>query len=282
MSMSQPPQNRRSRRENTGGVSDIKYSEMDLPGPLKFLGNPKLFMIVAAVAGITMVLGLLLGALSSTKNTNTAGPQQMNEAPDVPLGTVSPDASGASGPTGASGATAKIKRYNAAPPMTIDTSKSYVATIKTDKGDIQVQLYADKAPDTVNTFVFLANDGYYNGTPFMELVANSDGSKFTAQTGDPTQTGYGTPGFSIPKETTDLPFDQGAIGMGGTAANSNGGQFFLSYGDYPSLNGKYTIFGQIISGMDVLNQLSLLNLTGNSDGVGPAPDTIQSITITSS
>ena len=281
--MNQPPQNRRARRENVGGVSDIKYSEMDLPGPLKFLGNPKLFMVVAAIAGLTMVLGLLFGALSSTKNTNSAGPQQMNEAPDVPIGTSGASgASGATGATGASGATAKIKRYTAPPPMTIDTSKSYVATIKTDKGDITVQLYADKAPQTVNDFVFLANDGYYNGTPFMELVANSDGSKFTAQAGDPTQTGYGTPGYSIPKEDTGLPFDQGAVGMGGTAANSNGGQFFISFGDYPSLNGKYTIFGKITSGMDVLNQLSLLNLTGNSDGGGPPPDTIQSITISSS
>ena len=94
-----------------------------------------------------------------------------------------------------------------------------------------MELNPGAAPQAVNTFVFLAREGYYNGTPFMELVKGKDGSKFYAQAGDPTRTGLGTPGFSVPKETTSAGFDRGAVGMGGSSENSNSGQFFISYGD---------------------------------------------------
>jgi cyclophilin family peptidyl-prolyl cis-trans isomerase len=160
-----------------------------------------------------------------------------------------------------------------------------MSTIKTSKGDIQVKLDPKDAPQTVNSFVFLAKDGYYNNTPFMELVKNQDGSKFVAQTGDPTcESGascqaLGTPGYSIAKETTNVPFDRGSVGMGGSSPTSNGGQFFISYGRYPALDGKYTIFGQVISGQEVLDKLSLLDLTQANPGEA---DTIISISITAS
>jgi cyclophilin family peptidyl-prolyl cis-trans isomerase len=105
-------------------------------------------------------------------------------------------------------------------------------------------------------------------------ATNPDGSRFVAQTGDPTATGLGTPGYSIDKETTDHPFDRGAVGMGGSSPTSNGGQFFISYGDYPALDGKYTIFGRVTSGLDVLDQLSLLDSSG-----GNAADSILSVEI---
>lgn len=276
MSYRQRNENRRSRRQNLNAPSSTTVSQMDLPGPLKLLGNRKLFFALAAVAGFAMIASLLLSAISGP-STSGDGPMQANEAPDIPVnsetataGTVTPQAT----PEPA------VKRYEAAPPMTIDTSKTYTATITTPKGDIEVELYPDAAPQTVNTFVFLAKEGYYNGTPFMQLVRTDDGSKFYAQAGDPTATGLGTPGFSIPKEITQQPFDRGAVGMGGTASNSNGGQFFISFGDYPALDGKYTIFGQVTAGLDVLDSLSLLDLT--SDGERTPGDTIESITITES
>jgi len=274
--------NRRNRRDNRGGVAPIKASSIDLPGPLAFLGNPKLFAIFALIAGGSMVFFLFAGALGLQGSSGSTTGHQANEAPDVPVVQGTPNAQGTPGPdTSTSDAQPEVKRYTTAPEMTIDTNKTYVAKIETPKGEIDIELYASEAPQAVNAFVFLANDGYYDGTPFMELTKDANGSKFYAQAGDPTRTGLGTPGFSIPKELTDLPFERGYVGMGGSAENSNGGQFFISFGDYPALNGKYTIFGKVVGGLEVLDQLSLLDLTsaGSSGGSG---DEIQSITITES
>jgi peptidyl-prolyl cis-trans isomerase B (cyclophilin B) len=273
----QQPQNRRSRRQNPRGASDVNISEMDLPGPLKVLGNRKLFFAVALVAGIAMVGGLLVQAIGGPTTTNTDGPQQANEAPDIPVTpTLGPDQTPEATPV----ATAEVKRYTAPPAMTIDASKTYSATVKTSKGDITMELYPSQAPEAVNAFVFLASEGYYNGTPFMELVKAPDGGKFYAQAGDPTATGFGTPGFSVKKERTDLGFDRGAVGMGGTAENSNGGQFFISFRDFPALDGKYTIFGKVVGGLEVLDSLSLLDITDRS--ASSTGDKIESISISES
>jgi peptidylprolyl isomerase len=273
MSYRQRNENRRARRQNLNAPSSTSIQDLDLPGPLKLLANRRLFLVLAAIAGFAMVAGLLLGSLGASP---TDGPMQANEAPDIPVSdtTVTP------GETPAATAEPAVKRYDAPPEMTIDPSKSYTATISTARGDIEIELFPNAAPQAVNAFVFLARDGYYDGTPFMELVKAQDGSRFYAQAGDPTATGLGTPGFSIPKEITDQAFDRGAVGMGGTATNSNGGQFFISFGDFPALDGKYTIFGKVVSGLDVLDSLSLLDLT--SDGERTAGDVIESVTITES
>ena len=268
----QGPRNRRARRSDTGGAAPIRPAAMDLPGPLRFLSNPRLFMIFAAVAGGAMIVGLAAGAIRGGGSTTNDGPMQANEAPDVPIDstTQTPD-------TTTTDAQPDIQRFTEAPPMTVDVNKTYRATIQTPKGPITIELYPSEAPEAVNAFIFLADKGYYNGTPFMQLVRDPSGGKFYAQAGDPTRTGLGTPGFSIKKEQTDLPFSRGYVGMGGSASNSNGGQFFISYGDYPALNGKYTIFGKVVSGLDVLDNLALLDLTsGRASGTG---DVIQAVTI---
>ncbi|MPZ50040.1 MAG: peptidylprolyl isomerase [Dehalococcoidia bacterium] len=266
----QLPANRSRRRERPG--QEIDKFKMELPGPLRVLTNPKLFIALSVIFVVGMLVGLLPGVISSP-NANEGPIAQANEAPDVP---VEVNAEGTAVPV----STAVAKRYTAPPPMVIDASKTYTATIKTGKGDISVELYPQAAPEAVNAFVFLARDGYYSGTPFMELVKNPDGSKFYAQAGDPTRTGLGTPGFSIKKEQTARPFARGALGMGGSAENSNGGQFFISFGDYPALNGKYTIFGQVVGGLDVLDRLSLLDVTDRTPtGSG---DEVQSIEISES
>src|SRR5262249_14448387 len=184
-----------------------------------------------------ILFSLVQGTLKGTSTGNGGDVRSMQQntvediaqtTPTVTNGTVVPTAV----------ATAAIKRFDTKTPLTIDSGKSYQATIKTTQGNIQLQLDAKAAPQTVNSFVFLAKQGYYNNTQFMQVVANADGSKFTAQAGDPTATGLGSPGYFIPKETTTGAFSKGAVGMGGSANNSNGGQFFISYGDYPPLTNK--------------------------------------------
>ena len=206
-------------------------------------------MAIGIIFAVAIVGGLLYGAIGSSRGGST---QQANEALDRPT-----DAETSTTPLPV--VTPTARRFDAPPPMTIDLTKAYVATIKTDKGEITIMLDSQAAPAAVNSFVFLARQGYYDGTPFMEIAKNPDGTPFAAQAGDPTRTGLGTPGYSIAKEATAAPFDKGAVGMGGSSATSNGGQFFISFGDYPALTGKYTIFGRVIAGMDVLSKLSLLD-----------------------
>jgi cyclophilin family peptidyl-prolyl cis-trans isomerase len=165
------------------------------------------------------------------------------------------------------------KNYDAYPEMTIDQAKQYFATFKMEKGgEFVVQLFADKAPLAVNSFVFLAKDGYFNGVTFHRVL---DG--FVAQGGDPTGTGMGGPGYEFANETSDLTFDKpGVLAMANAGANTNGSQFFITYAPLENLNGGYTIFGQVVSGMDVVNGLTRRNPDYSPNFSG---DVISSITI---
>lgn len=145
-------------------------------------------------------------------------------------------------------------RYDAPPPMTIDPSKEYIATFKMGKGgEFKVKLYADRTPVTVNNFVFLAREGFYDGTTFHRVL---DG--FMAQGGDPEGTGMGGPGYQFEDEfQEDLVFDRpGLLAMANAGPNTNGSQFFITYAPTPHLNGRHTIFGEVIEGMDVVNGLT--------------------------
>jgi peptidylprolyl isomerase len=166
-----------------------------------------------------------------------------------------------------------LKTYAAAPAITIDPSKTYTATVKTVRGDITIKLRPDLAPNAVNSFVFLANEGYFNGVTFHGVVPG-----VVAQTGDPTGKGTGGPGYSLPDEyTTSVPFTRGVVGMASkTAPNSAGSQWFIATGPVPSLDGKKTVFGQVTDGMAVVDCL-----TPRSTKISNAPpgDKIVSITI---
>jgi len=156
--------------------------------------------------------------------------------------------------------------WDASPAMTIDPEAIYVATLHTEKGDIQVELFADRAPVTVNNFIFLAEQGYYNDITFHRVIPD-----FMAQTGDPTGTGTGGPGYTFEDEISHgLTFDRaGLLAMANVGvADSNGSQFFLTYGPAPWLNGMHTIFGQVISGMDVLDQLTARDPEQSPDFAG--------------
>jgi cyclophilin family peptidyl-prolyl cis-trans isomerase len=252
----------------------MSTSDLRLTGPLGILTNKKLFIIVSVIFGAGIVLSLFFGILGLTGGGSSGAPMQANEAPDVPRENGTPTASGT---PAVESTPAAIKRYTIAPVMIIDPAKKYQATISTTKGDVVIDLYPDQAPLAVNSFVYLANDGYYNNTPFMEVAKNKDGTPFTAQAGDPTRTGLGTPGYTVKKETTSRPFVKGAVAMGGSSSESNGGQFFFALSNEPALNGKYTIIGQVVQGQDIIDKLSLLDLTsGRAQGNG---DTIKSVTL---
>ncbi|MBN2391467.1 MAG: peptidylprolyl isomerase [Anaerolineae bacterium] len=138
--------------------------------------------------------------------------------------------------------------------MTIDPTKKYIATIETEKGNIVVELYAAKAPLTVNNFVFLAREGFYDNTTFHRVIKD-----FMAQAGDPSGTGMGGPGYQFADEfDADLTFDgPGILAMANAGANTNGSQFFITFVATPWLDGAHTIFGQVTEGMDALFSISL-------------------------
>ncbi|HDQ71654.1 MAG TPA: peptidylprolyl isomerase [Chloroflexi bacterium] len=142
--------------------------------------------------------------------------------------------------------------YSQPPTMGIDPDKTYVATFKTEKGDIVVELFADRAPNTVNNFVFLARQGFYDGTTFHRVLKG-----FMAQGGDPSGTGTGGPGYQFADEFhPDLKHDgPGILSMANAGPDTNRSQFFITYDATPWLDGKHTIFGRVIAGMDVLESL---------------------------
>jgi len=167
-----------------------------------------------------------------------------------------------------------IKQYDAYPPMTIDTAKKYFATFKMAKGgEFTVELYPDKAPLTVNSFVFLARDGFYDGVTFHRVLPD-----FMAQGGDPTGTGGSGPGYEFANEDSDLTFDkEGVLAMANAGRDTNGSQFFITFSPQEYLNGGYTIFGQVIEGMDVVKGITLRDPQQNPNFTG---DVIESIAIT--
>lgn len=145
------------------------------------------------------------------------------------------------------------KQYSKAPEMQIDPAKQYTAIMHTDKGDIQIELFAAQAPRTVNNFVFLARDGFYNGTTFHRVIGG-----FMAQGGDPTGTGTGGPGYKFADEPGALALkhdNKGILSMANAGANTNGSQFFITYGPTPHLNGKHAVFGRVVSGMNVAESI---------------------------
>ena len=163
--------------------------------------------------------------------------------------------------------------YPARPAMVIDTTKDYLATFKTDKGDIVVELFDDEVPNTVNNFVFLAREGFYDNTTFHRVIAN-----FMAQGGDPTGTGTGGPGYKFEDEfVSTLKHDgPGTLSMANAGANTNGSQFFITFTATSWLDGAHTVFGKVVEGLDVLGQISLRDpATATTPG-----DVIKTIEIT--
>ena len=205
---------------------------------------------------VVVVIAVILIATTANQQPQQTAPQ---ETPERDLFPPAPEG---------------VKQYDSAPPMTIDTDAQYFATVKmATGGEFVIQLYPDKAPITVNSFVFLAREGFFNGTTFHRVLEG-----FMAQGGDPTGTGAGGPGYIFENEDSDLTFDkEGVVAMANAGRNTNGSQFFITYAPQEYLNGGYTIFGQVIEGMDVVNNITRRDPQLNPDFEG---DAIESITIT--
>jgi len=143
-----------------------------------------------------------------------------------------------------------MKQYPAPPVMQIDSKKAYQAVVHTNRGDIELALHADKAPVTVNNFVCLARDGYYDGVSFHRVIAD-----FMIQGGDPTATGSGGPGYTFEDEFhADLRHDgPGVLSMANAGPGTNGSQFFITHVATPRLDRKHSVFGRVTSGQDVID-----------------------------
>ena len=144
------------------------------------------------------------------------------------------------------------KQWSSPPAMQIDPRKNYYATIETNRGTIELQLYPQHAPKTVNNFVFLAREGFYDGVTFHRVI-----SDFMIQGGDPTGTGRGGPGYRFEDEVKGNPLthDTGVISMANAGPNTNGSQFFITHSPQPHINGKHTVFGKVITGQDVVDAI---------------------------
>ena len=156
------------------------------------------------------------------------------------------------------------KQYSAPPAQTLEAGKRYTATFKTEKGDFVVELYADKTPRTVNNFVFLAREGFYDGVTFHRVIKD-----FMAQGGDPTGTGTGGPGYTFADEfNSSLKHNgPGILSMANAGPNTNGSQFFITHLATPWLDGKHTVFGKITHGLEVLMSIPERDPRAKTPGV---------------
>jgi peptidylprolyl isomerase len=236
-------------------VSQSSQSRKSGPPPRQ---NPLPAILSAlVVVAIFVVLGFMLASNRPGSNPSAAAPTSdtFSAAPTT-LAEGVPTAPAQAASTAAAAAPAgQPKTYSAPPPMTIDPAKSYTATFTTPRGDFVVKLRPDLAPQTVNSFVFLAKEGFFNGLTWHRVLPN-----FMAQGGDPTGTGTGGPGYNIPDEFTDkVLFDKpGILAMAHSSLpNSNGSQFFVTTAPAPSLNQQYTIFGEVTQGQEIVNGIPL-------------------------
>ena len=144
------------------------------------------------------------------------------------------------------------KQWATPPAMQIDAKKSYQASIETNRGQIELELYPQYAPKTVNNFIFLAREGFYDGVVFHRVISN-----FVIQAGDPTGTGTGGPGYQFEDELLGNPLkhETGVISMANAGANTNGSQFFITHSPQPHLNGRHTVFGKVTAGQEVVNAI---------------------------
>lgn len=223
-----------------------------------FQRNTKTFFIV----GILVMVASLGGVIFASKLNNVASNAQ-------PTPTVAASATASSSP---SASPTPQRSYTAPPPMTIDTSKTYDAVIHLKSGDVHIQLLPKAAPEYVNNFVFLAQHHFYDGLEFLRVVPG-----FVAQAGDPTETGYGDAGYALTPESNTLPFDTGVLSMAKAGTRVSGSQFFITLAPAGNLDGSFTVFGRVTSGLGLLQALPARDPTQPEQAPGAV---IQSITIT--
>ena len=193
-------------------------------------------------AAMLLAAAMIVAACGGDDPEPTPTPLRVETAtPTASCGT-SPGSSPTPGP----------QSYSSAPDLVIDTSKDYYATFVTERGEFRLRLFDDQVPRTVNNFVFLAREGFYNGVTFHRVIPG-----FMAQGGDPTGTGGGSPGYRFDDEFhPDLVHTAGVISMANSGPNTNGSQFFITFVPTPHLDGGHAVFGEVVEGMDVVNSIS--------------------------
>ena len=157
------------------------------------------------------------------------------------------------------------KQWSAAPAMSIDPKKTYSVTFDTSEGQLKANLFVADAPKTVNNFVFLSRQGYYDGVKFHRIIAN-----FMVQTGDPTATGTGGPGYRFEDEPVKRQYKRGTLAMANAGPNTNGSQFFIIHKDSP-LPPNYTIFGEVTEGLETLDKIASTPVTSSGRGESSVP-----------
>ena len=157
--------------------------------------------------------------------------------------------------------TRTFKQYSRPPLMTINPNSTFTANIRTNKGNITMELFAAESPVTVNNFVFLAREGFYDGVIFHRVIRD-----FMIQTGDPTGTGGGGPGYRFQDEPVTRSYSQGTVAMANAGPNTNGSQFFIVHGPNVGLDPKYTIFGQVTEGLSTVDTLANTPVTASMQG----------------
>jgi len=164
------------------------------------------------------------------------------------------------------------KQYSSPPALAIDPAKSYTAVIETTAGTLTAQLFASEVPNTVNNFVFLAREGFYDGVIFHRVIEG-----FMIQGGDPTGTGRGGPGYKFADEKVTRPYTRGTLAMANAGPNTNGSQFFVMHADY-RLPPNYTVFGKLTAGEDIVDAIATARVGSQDRPVDPV--SITSMTIT--
>jgi cyclophilin family peptidyl-prolyl cis-trans isomerase len=200
--------------------------------------------------GAVLILMVVL-AVSCGESAPEPAPAPAPAPAPEPAPSPSPTPAPAPQPTPEPAVKPKPKTYDSPPPMIIDTSKEYTALMETEKGTLVLELFAKDVTKTVNNFVFLATEGFYDGTTFHRVIPG-----FMAQGGDPTGTGRGGPGYKFEDEFTEHGHDAGALSMANAGPNTNGSQFFITYVPVHQLDGKHSVFGQLVEGMDVLESIT--------------------------
>lgn len=231
----------------------------------------KLSCFSFSVLAIMIVIMAACGPAPTNAPTATPG-SEARPTPVTAAKPTQPPAAQAAPTTEKKETPVTIKQWAQPPAMLIDPQKHYTAVFKTEKGDITVELFADKVPNTVNNFVFLAREGFYDNTTFHRVIQG-----FMAQGGDPTGTGRGGPGYRFADEFHPaLKHDSaGILSMANAGPNTNGSQFFITFGPTPHLDGKHAVFGKVVGGMDVLKSIRL-----RDPQTDPRPgDRIQTIVI---
>ena len=197
--------------------------------------------------GVFAALAVLLAALALACGGGGGSP-----AGNEPQATSTPEPTTCASPAGEA-LQPMAKTYSQRPAMTIDRTNKYTAVVNTVRGSFTIELRPDIAAETVNSFVFLAQEGYFDGVTFHRVEPG-----FVAQGGDPTGTGAGGPGYTLPAEFSEVPYERGTVGMARTSdPNSAGSQWFVTLGQASHLNGQYTVFGQVTQGMEVVDCIAV-------------------------